>query len=174
MALGTAGTATAGATVGLFGAGGAFSIMQTVSTLGTIGSMFSALGEGQAAKAEASTEAAFEKFRARQDRLRGTQEATKIKEDLAAAISSSVAIGGAQGVDISSGSPANAVKKAQRDAENAWDIAKYNAEQDAQSREFNAYTAVMRGKNAYRSSRVRAAGIFSDYMMKQSDRGMRF
>lgn len=180
LALGTAGTAaTAGAaataaTTGLFGAAGAFSFMQAASTIGTAMGIFSTLAGGAAEKSMAKSEAMFENFRARQNRLKGEQEATKIKEDLARAISTSVAVGGAQGIDISSGSPANAVKKATTDANNAWNVAKYNAEMAAGANEFNAYSARMRGTNAYRSARATAGGMFSDFLTRQGDRGMRF
>lgn len=180
MALGTAGTAATAtaaataATTGLFGSAGAFSFMQAASTLGSAFGMFSTLSAGAAEKSMAKSEALFEDFRARQSRLKGEQEATKIKEDLARAISTSVAVGGAQGIDVSSGSPANAVKKATTDANNAWNVAKYNAEMNASANEFNAYSARMRGNNAYRSARVQAGGMFTDFMTRQGDRGMRF
>lgn len=180
LALGTAGTAatataaaTAG-TVGLFGSAGAFSLFQTVSTVGSLFGAFSALAGGAAEKSMANSEAKFLEFRSRQDKLRGEQEATKIKEDLARSISTSVAVGGAQGIDISSGSPANAIKKASNDANYAWSVAKYNADMDASANNFNAYTTRQRGANAYRSARATAGGIFSDYLNRQSDRGMKF
>lgn len=180
MALGTAGTAATAtaaataATTGLFGSAGAFSLFQTVSTVGSLFGAYSALAGGAAEQSIANSSAKFDEFRARQDRLRGEQEATKIKEDLARSISSSVAIGGAQGIDISSGSPANAIKKAQTDANYAWTVAKYNAEMDASANEFNAYTTRQRGANAYRSARATSTGIMSDYLNRQYDRGMKF
>lgn len=180
IALGTAGTAATAtaaavpASVGLFGSAGAFSLFQTVSTVGSLFGAYSALAGGSAEKAMAESQARFDNFRARQDRLKGEQEATKIKEDLARSISTSVAIGGAQGIDISSGSPQNAMQKAQTDANYAWSVARYNAGMEASANNFNAYTSRQRGANAYRSARSTATGIFSDYVSKQYDRGMKF
>jgi hypothetical protein len=180
LALGTAGTAATAtaaataATTGLFGAAGAFSFMQTASTLGTLFSIGSTLAGGSADKAAAESQARWDDFRARQDTLRGEQEATKIKEDLARSVSSAVAIGGAQGIDISSGSPANAIQKANQDASNSWSVVRYNAANDAAANRANAYATRQRGANAYRSSRAAAGGMFSDFAMRQSDRGMSF
>lgn len=180
LAIGTAGTAATAtaaataATTGLFGSAGAFSLFQTVSTLGTGLGIFSALAGGSAEKNLAKSQANFDDFRARQDRLKGEQEGTKIKEDLARSISSAVAVGGAQGIDISSGSPSNAIKKASTDANYAWTVAKYNSDMDASANEFDAYTTRQRGANAYRSARATAGGMFSDYANRQYDRGVRF
>lgn len=180
MALGSAGTAATAttaataATTGLFGSAGAFSLMQTASTLGTVFSIGSTLAGGAADKAMAESQARWESFRARQDKVRGSQEATKIKEDLARSLSSAVAIGGAQGIDISSGSPANAMQKASRDANDAWSVALYNSEMDASARQQSAYAIRQQGKNAYRSARASATGMFTQFAQRQSDRGMRF
>lgn len=180
LALGTAGTAatataaaTAG-TAGLFGTAGAFSFMQTASTLGTLFSISSTIGAGRAENAASQSAANWEGFRAEQERTRGRMESAQIKSDLARDLSSSIAVGAAQGVDITSGSPASARNAAITDANRAWTMAEYNAENAASAREFNAYQMREQGKNAVRSSRARAVGIASDYAMKQYDRGMTF
>lgn len=170
----TATTAATAATAGLFGSAGTFSLLSTASTLGTFMGIGSALSGGSADRAMAESQARWEEFRARQDRLRGQQEATRIKEDLARSVSTAVAVGGAQGIDISSGSPANAIQKANQDANYAWNVAQYNSEMDARASEVNAYSVRQRGKNAYRSSRATATGMFTDFLGKQSDRGVRF
>jgi hypothetical protein len=174
---GTAATATAAATAGtagLFGSAGAFSFMQTASTLGTAFSIGSTLMGGAADQAAAKSQARFEAFRAKQEQTRGRLEGAKIKDDLARSLSTSIAVGAAQGIDISSGSPARARNAAVTDANRAWSISKYNADMGAEAYRNNAYVMRQRGKNAFRSARASAAGLASDFMSKQYDRGMTF
>lgn len=179
IALGTAATSATGtvaataATTGLFGSAGAFSFLQAASTVGTGLGIFSALSGGNAEKNIAQSQANFDEFRARQDKLKGEQEATKIKQDLAKSISTAVAVGGAQGIDISSGSPQNAISKASTDANKAWTVAQYNGDMAASANNFNAYTTRMQGDNAYRSARATAGGMFTNYLSRQADRGVK-
>ena len=161
-------------TAGLFGFGGSFGLMQTISTVGTGFSLASTIMGGQAQNAASESAARYEEFRAQQERTRGRLEAAKIKEDLAKALSTSIAVGAAQGIDISSGSPANARNAAITDANEAWSMARINADMNAGANEQNAYQMRARGSNAVRSSRSRAVGIASDFLQKQYDRGMTF
>ena len=174
FALGTAGTAGAAGTAGLFGTAGAFSFMQTASTLGTLFSIGSVLSAGGADNSAAQLDARWQEIRARQEQIRGQQEATAIKDGLIKAIASSNARGAASGIDITSGSPVTAVQGAIDDANTAWTLAKSNAATNADAYTANAANSRMRGKNAVRSSRTQAFGLASDFMGKQYDRGMRF
>ena len=174
LMLGVAGTSTAAATTGLFGAAGAFSFMQTASTLGTAFSAFSTLQAGSAENAMYKSQAKWDELRARQERLKGQQEANAIKDDLAKSIASANARGAASGIDITSGSPVTAVNNAIDDANMAWSIAKDNADINAGAYTQNAYMARQKGKNAVRSARTQVSGLASDFMGKQYDRGMRF
>lgn len=174
---GTAATASAAATAGtagLFGTAGSFSFMSSLSTLGTAFSIGSTIMGGAADSAAAKSQARYEEFRGKQELTRGRLEAAKIKSDLARDLSSSIAIGAAQGIDITSGSPAAARKAAETDANRAWSMAKTNAELGAGASEQNAYMIRRRGANAYRSARSQAIGIASDFAQKQYDRGMSF
>lgn len=174
---GTAATATAAATAGtagLFGSAGAFSFMQTFSTLGTAFGIGSALMGGAADEAALKSQARFEAFRGKQELTRGRLEAAKIKEDLARSMSTSIAVGAAQGIDITSGSPAAARKAAETDANRAWSISKYNADMGASAYNQNAYNIRRQGANAFRSARSQAVGILTDFASKQYDRGMSF
>lgn len=172
--LGTAATGTAAATTGLFGAAGAFSFMQTASVIGTAMSGFSMLGAGDAENAAMKSQAKFDELRGRQEQLRGQQEATQIKNDLARSISSANARGAASGIDITSGSPLTAINAGIADANNAWTIAKDNASQNTAAYAQNAYVARQRGKNAVRSARTQVMGLATDFMGKQYDRGVTF
>lgn len=172
--LGTAGTATAAGTAGLFGAAGAFSFMQTASTLGTMFSIGSTLFAGDAENQTAQQEARWMDIRARQEQIRGQQEATAIKNSLVKSIASSNAKGAAAGIDISSGSPVTAVQAAMNDANDAYSLAKDNAAGAAEAYQQNAYMSRQQGRNAVRSARTQAMGLASDFMGKQYDRGVRF
>lgn len=174
MALGTAGTSTAAATTGLFGSAGVFSFMQTASTLGSAMGIFSTLAGGSAENKMYEQQARWEEIRARQEQIKGMQEATAIKEDLVKNIASANARGAASGIDITSGSPVTAVQQATQDANDAMSLAKANAATNADAYTANASTYRAKGKNAIRSSRSRAVGIASDYAMRQSDRGFSF
>ena len=174
LAFGTAGTATAAATTGLFGSAGAFAWMQTASTLGTAFSIGSTLFSGSADQAAANADARWSEIRARQERIRGQQEATAIKEDLTKAIASANARGAASGIDITSGSPVTAVQSSIDDANKAWNLAKDNAATNSEANMQNAYMSRLRGRNAVRSARTQAFGIASQYAQNQYDRGMRF
>lgn len=174
LALGTAGTATTAATAGLFGTAGAFSFMQAASTIGTAFSIGSTIMAGSAESAALKSQAKWDDLRARQERLRGQQEATSIRNDLTRSIASANARGAATGIDITSGSPVTAVNAAITDANRAWSVARDNAETNAQASEQNAYMSRQQAKNVRRSSRTTAIGLASDFAGKQYDRGMRF
>jgi len=174
LGTGTAATATTAATAGLFGTAGTFSFMSAASTLGTAFSAYSTIQGGRESDAAYKSQAKWNELQARQERLRGQQEANQIKGDLAKSIASANARGAASGIDITSGSPVTAVNAAIDDANDAWTIAKSNAESNAASSEANAYAARQRGKNAVRSSRSQVTGLATDFASKQYDRGMRF
>lgn len=174
---GTAATATAAATAGtagLFGSAGAFSFMSTLSTVGTAFSIGSTLLGGAADEAALKSQARFEAFRGKQELTRGKLEGARIKEDLAKAMSTSIAVGAAQGIDISSGSPAAARKAVETDANRAWSISKYNADMGAAAYQQSAYNIRRQGSNAFRSARSQATGIATDFASKMYDRGMSF
>lgn len=174
---GTAATATTAATAGtagLFGSAGAFSFMQTLSTVGTALGIGGAIQGGMQEQAALKSQARFESFRAKQELTRGKLEAAQIKEDLAKALSTSIAVGGAQGIDITSGSPASARAAAETSANRAWSMAKYNADMGAGARDMNAYNLRRQGVNAFRSARSQAVGLASEFAQRQYDRGMSF
>lgn len=174
LALGTAATATTAATAGIFGTAGAFSFMQTASVLGTVMSGYSMLTAGDAENASMQSQAKFDDLRSRQELTRGKQEAAQIKGDLARSIASANARGAASGIDITSGSPLTAINAGIEDANQAWTIAKDNASQNSSAYAQNAYISRQRGKNAVRSARTQVAGLATDFMGKQYDRGVTF
>lgn len=180
VALGSAGTAATAttaataATTGLFGSAGAFSFMQTASTLGSAMGIFSTLAGGGAENKMYEQQARWEEIRARQEQIKGMQEANAIKEDLVKNIASANARGAASGIDITSGSPVTAVQQATQDANDAMSLAKANAATNADVSRANASTYRAKGKNAIRSSRSRAIGLASDFAMRQGDRGFSF
>ena len=168
----TATTAATAATAGLFGTAGAFSLGATISTLGTAGSIFSTLAGAGAAKGQAQEEARQNEFNAKQEEIRGLEEANAIKSDVARALASSNARGAASGISISSGSPVTAQKEALTDANNALSTAGTNAKLRAETERVRASIARSRGRNAVRSGTVKAASILGNFAADQEDRGV--
>lgn len=172
VALGTAATSTTAATAGLFGFGGTFSLGATLSTLGTAAGIFSALGAGQAEAGISESEARLAEFNAKQEEIKGLEEANEIKRDVARAIASSNARGAASGIDVSSGSPVKASQEALRDANNALSTAGTNAKLRAETERARAQIARQRGRNAVRSGNARAVSILGNFASDQADRGL--
>jgi hypothetical protein len=176
IALGTAATSTSAATAGLFttvAAGAAvptFSLGATLSTLGTGFSIFSALSGGGAEKSLYESEARLSEFNARQEEIRGLEEANLIKRDVARALASANARGAASGIDISSGSPVTASQEALRDANNALSTAGTNAKLRAEAERMRARLARQRGRNAVRSGRLSAASILGDFSIDAAEK----
>ena len=174
----TATTAATAASAGLFTtvAAGAtvptFSLGATLSTLGTGFSIFSTLAGAGAAKGQAAQEAKQNEFNAKQEEIRGLEEANAIKHDVARALASSNARGAASGISISSGSPVTAQKEALSDANNALSTAGTNAKLRAETERVRAGLARSRGRNAVRSGTSRAASILGNFAVDQQDRGV--
>jgi hypothetical protein len=168
----TATTAATAATAGLFGAGGAFSLGATLSTLGTAFSAFSAITAGRGEQGISESEARLNEFNAKQEQIRGLEEANLIKRDVARAIASANARGAASGIDVSSGSPVTAQKQALTDANNAWSTAGTNAKIRSETEKVRAQIARQRGRNAVRSGQGQAASILGNFAADQYDRGM--
>lgn len=176
IALGSAASATAGtaATAGLFGFGGSFSLMSTLSTIGTIGGVLGTLQQGKAEKALHESEARMNRFNAKQEEIRGLEEANEIRRDVARAIASSNARGAASGIDISSGSPLKASEEALRDANDALSTAGTNAKIRAETERVRAELSRQRGRNAVRASRSKAVSILGDFGSGLQERGFSF
>lgn len=172
LAFGSAATGTTAATAGLFGTAGSFSLLQTASTIGTLFSVTSTLQGGSAEQQIFEAQAAREDFQARQERLRGQAEGTEIKKQLARDIAAANARGGAAGIDISSGSPTDAVKQASIDASEAISQALINSDLAAEARLSQGRILRSRGQNAVRSSRSVARGIATEFLQNQGDRGV--
>lgn len=168
----TATTAATAATAGLFGTGGAFSLGATLSTLGTIGGIAGTVSSALSAGAVSKSEAKLAEFNAKQEEIRGKEEANAIKSDVARALASANARGAASGIDISSGSPVTAQKEALRDANEALSTAGTNAKLRAETDRQRAAIARARGRNAVRSGAVRASSILGNFALDQQDRGV--
>lgn len=168
----TATTAATAATAGLFGSAGAFSLGATLSTLGTVGGLFTTLSGAGAQAGIAEGEAKINEFNAKQEEIRGQEEANSIKRDVARAIASSNARGAASGISVSSGSPVQAQKQALRDADNALSTAGTNAKLRAETERVRAGLARQRSRNAIRSGKVGAASILGNFVNDQNDRGV--
>lgn len=170
----TATTAATAATAGLFGAGGAFSLGATLSTLGTAASLFGVLSAGSAEQEIYEGEARMDEFNAKQEEIRGMEEATLIKKDVARAIASANARGAASGISISSGSPVTAQKEALRDANNALSTSGTNSKIKAETDRVRANISRRKGRNAVRSGQAKAVSILGDFVSDQSERGFSF
>lgn len=168
----TATTAATAATAGLFGVGGTFSLGATLSTLGTVGGLFGTLASAQTSKGQSALEAKQAEFNAKQEEIRGLEEANAIKADVAKALASANARGAASGISISSGSPVTASKEALRDANLALSTAGTNAKIRAESDRIRAQLARQRGRNAVRAGTARAASILGNFAVDQQDRGV--
>lgn len=184
IALGTAASAatatTAGtaATAGLFTtvAAGAtvptFSLGATLSTLGTLGSVVGTVASYQSAKGVTAADAKQNELNAKAEEIRGIEESNEIKRDVARAIASANARGGAAGIDISTGSPVTAKQEALKSANRAWSTAGTNAQIRAESEKVKAQLARQRGRNAVRSGAVKAVSILGDFTAQQAERGV--
>lgn len=172
LLLGSASTATAASTAGLFGAAGSFSLGATLSTLGTGFSVLSLISGGQAANVQSKSQALQNDFNARQEAIRGKEEAASIKLDVARALASANARGAASGIDISSGSPVTAQKEALRSANNALSTAGTNAKlrEEAERQQANINRA--RGRNSVRAGYTQAASLLGDFASFQGERGV--
>lgn len=168
----TATTAATAATAGLFGVGGTFSLGATLGTLGTAFSLFSTITGSKAAEAQSESEARLAEFNAKQEEIRGREEANAIKQDVARAIASANARGAASGISISSGSPVKASQEALRDANNALSTAGTNAKIRAETDRVRAQISRNRGRNAVRAGQSRAVSILGDFTQTQADRGV--
>jgi hypothetical protein len=174
----TATSAATAATAGLFTtvAAGAtvptFSIGATLSTLGTAASIGSTIIGSQVTKGQAAAEARQSEFNAKQEEIRGLEEANAIKMDVARALASSNARGAASGVSISSGSPVTAQKEALRDANNALSTAGTNSKLRAETDRVRAQLSRSRGRNAVRSGYAKTASILGNFAVDQADRGV--
>lgn len=168
----TATTAATAATAGLFGFGGSFTLGATLSTLGTAFSAFSALSAGRGDQGISESEARLNEFNAKQEEIRGLEEASAIKRDVARAIASANARGAASGIDVSSGSPVTAQKQALTDANSAWSTAGTNAKLRAETERVRAQIARQRGRNAVRAGQGQAVSILGNFAADQADRGM--
>lgn len=166
----SAGTATA-TTAGLFGAAGSFSLGATLSTLGTGFSIFSTLQGGAAANAQSEAEARQIEFQARQEEVRGKEEANTIKRDLASALATANARGAASGISLSSGSPLTAQQQALRDANNALSTAGTNAKLRAAQGRLQAQIVRRRGANSVRTGITQSASLLGDFTQNIQDRG---
>jgi len=170
----TSTTAATAATAGLFGVGGSFSLGATLSTLGTVGGLFSTIAGASAASSQSKLEARQAEFNARQEEVRGLEEANAIKQDVARAIASANARGAASGISISSGSPVKASQEALRDANNALSTVGTNAKLRAETERVRAQIARSQGRNAVRSGALQSASILGDFTQQQVDRGFSF
>lgn len=178
MALGTAAsaatasTAATAATAGLFGFGGTFSLGATLSTLGTAFGALSSITAGRADASISKSEAMLNEFNAKQEQIRGREEANLIKRDVARAIASANARGAAGGIDVSSGSPVTAQKEAITDANQAWSTAGTNAKIRAETERVRAQIARQRARNSVRAGTSQAVSILGNFVTDQQDRGL--
>lgn len=172
LGTGAASTATTAATAGLFGFGAKFSLMSTLSTVGTAFSALQSFGAGKAQQAAEKSEALLNEFNAKQEEIRGREEGAEIKRDVARALATANARGAASGIDITSGSPVTAQRKALDDANNQFSTAGTNAKIRAETERVRAQLARQRGRNAVRSGQSQALSLLGDFAKDQSDRGM--
>lgn len=165
-------TAAGAATSGIFGAAGAFSLSTTLSTLGTAGTLFSTIQGARAESSISKSEGRFAEFNAKQEEIRGVEEANVIKRDVARALATANARGAASGISISSGSPVTAQQEALRDANNALSTVGTNTKIAAETERIRAQISKRRSRNSIRSGATRAASILGNFVTEQNDRGV--
>jgi len=167
----TASTVATAATGGLFGFGGSFTLGATLSTVGTAFSALSSLTAGRAEESRFKSEALLNEFNSKQEEIRGKEEANAIRQDVAVAIASANARGGASGIDISSGSPVTATKEALAAANRSLSTVGTNARISAETEKVRAQLARRRGAQAVRSGQAKAVSLLGDFATEQADRG---
>lgn len=90
----------------------------------------SAVGKAISAQQEAKSlrsQAAFEEFNAGQEKIRGMQDANKIRENLLATLASNSARYAAAGIDLNSGTPETIDIATQEDADRQLELSRTNA-----------------------------------------------
>jgi len=179
----TAGTAAAGAaaaagTAGSVAAGAGAAAAATGMTLGTklmIGStIFSGLSSimgGMAQKGQMDAQAQMESFNAKQELIRGREEANQVRENLARSLATAQATGAAQGIDISSGSPETLAFQAMQDADDSIQSIRRNARIGSATKRMSAKALKSKGKSAKTSGFVRGLSSLAKAGGQLSDAG---
>lgn len=162
-----AGTAASAATAGLFGAGGSITAAGVLSGVGTLFSGVSGLFGAFSDAAAYEDQAAYYSFLAKNEEIKGREEGAQIRRALAEAVATSNAVGGASGVDITSGSPAQAVYEASRKAERSYQVVQGDAELTAGGYRLKGSSA----RKKARSARVIGAFGVGDSLLDLADYG---
>ena len=121
------GTGAAGATAGLFGAGGSFSLLTTAGTLATGLNAVSSIQAGRSKQAVYKAQARQSELQARNTMLQGRQQSLAIKEQLDRDTATQAAGFAARGILAGEGSAAAAIEQSNKMATRDIQYAMYGA-----------------------------------------------
>lgn len=167
----TGGTAAAGA-AGAAGAGVAASTLNLLQGAGTVFSAIATIGSGVAAKASADTEAAQQRFEAKNEFIAGRETSAALKAELAKTISNQQVAFAAGGVNLGSVSVGEAKKQATADAERELSINADETLTRSLQRQRAARMAAARGNASLFSSIFTAGGQIAGYGFDVVKRGV--
>jgi hypothetical protein len=152
---GTAATATAAATAatsGLIGTAGAVTFGGLASTALTGFSVLGAISGGNQQASAYKAQAQQSQLAARQEELKGRQQADNIRRSLQATLASQNAAFSARGISLASGTPANLANVSKNEASNDIQIAQFGAAQSAEANRSQA------GQSKLQASSAKIAG----------------
>ena len=150
----TAGTAAAG-TAGTVAAATGMTLGTKLMIGSTIFSGLSSIMGGMAQQDQLDAQARMESFNAKQELIRGREEANQVRENLARSLATAQATGAAQGIDISSGSPETLAFQAMQDADESIQSIRRNARIGSATKRMSAQALRAKGKSAKTSGFVR-------------------
>jgi len=166
------GTAAASATATGATAAGGSSLLSTIVQGGlTAFSAAASIAQGVAGKSEAKVEELNAAAGADREKLAGEDEALRINRALAESIGEQAVAFAAAGIDLSSGTPAQARETAQKRANEDLNINRSNTDTKVAAWNSRAYAARARGKAAMASGIVGAIGDVGNFAMDVADRG---
>jgi hypothetical protein len=124
-----AGTAAVGTAAAATATGGSF--LSIASTIGTAFTALSTIGAGVAAANETKAAAKYAEFKATDERIKGDQEAARLKKTLALTVQRNRVAMASGGVDLSSASQGQIEKQVAMDAERELGMSYVNAQSAA-------------------------------------------
>lgn len=156
LMFGSAATATAAATTGLIGTGGAFALMPAISTAGTLLSTLGSISQGKSASVAAKYEAEQLEQKAGQERAASQRKAIEMRRRAGIAESRALALAAASGGGASDPTITNLMAGIAGEGELAAQTAIYEGEERARGAEMGAEAKRYEGKSAKRAGYLSA------------------
>lgn len=146
-------------------AGTAVTAGSLLSTVGTAASVFGQISAGRQQSAIASAQAHQYELAARQEELKGREQADNIRRSLQSSLASQRAIFSARGINPTSGTPARLAGESSTAAARDIDIARFGAGQQAEQLRSTAAQVRLEGKAARSGSYMGAVSTLGKYSL---------